>query len=311
MITARGLSKYYGTKKALDDVSFDILPGKVTGFLGPNGAGKSTSMRLMVGLDRPTSGEVTIGGMPFARHAAPLTVVGALLDAKGVHPGRTARSHLRALAATHGLGARRVDQVLEMTGLTEVAGKRVGGFSLGMGQRLGIAAALLGDPQVLILDEPVNGLDPDGVLWVRNLVRSQAAAGKTVLLSSHLMSEMAQTADHIIVLGRGRVVADAPVAELLSINSSLVRVSTPEGPRLVNALRTARLAETELAIDVDQDGMLTVRGAEAWQIGQLCAQQGIELHQLTPVTGSLEEAYLALTRNELEYQTTEPAGIAA
>ncbi|HMR48056.1 MAG TPA: ABC transporter ATP-binding protein [Arachnia sp.] len=311
MITARGLSKHYGTKKALDDVSFDIRPGKVTGFLGPNGAGKSTSMRLMVGLDRPTSGEVTIGGMSFVRQAAPLTVVGALLDAKGVHPGRTARSHLRALAATHGLGARRVEQVLEMTGLTEVAGKRVGGFSLGMGQRLGIAAALLGDPQVLILDEPVNGLDPDGVLWVRNLVRSQAAAGKTVLLSSHLMSEMAQTADHIIVLGRGRVIADAPVGELLTAGSPLVRVSTPEGSRLVHVLRSARLSDAELTIDVDQEGVLTVRGAEARQIGRLCAQHGIELHQLTPLTGSLEDAYLALTRDELEYRTAEPAGIAA
>lgn len=314
MITARGLSKRYGNKLALDDVSFDIEPGLVTGFLGPNGAGKSTSMRLMVGLDRPTSGEVTIAGKPFVQHDAPLTIAGVLLDAKGVHPGRSAHSHLRALAATHGIGAQRVDQVLEMTGLTDVASKRVGGFSLGMGQRLGIAAALLGDPQVLILDEPVNGLDPDGVMWVRNLVRSQAAAGKTVLLSSHLMSEMAQTADHIIVLGRGRVVADAPVSELLNASAPSTRVITPETPRLVHVLRSARFPEmgsTELSIDVDNDGALTIRGIDAVQVGQVCAQHGIELHQLTTVTGSLEDAYLTLTRGELEYETREPAGIPA
>lgn len=310
MITARGLSKRYGAKLALDDVSFDIEPGLVTGFLGPNGAGKSTSMRLMVGLDRPTSGTVTVAGKPFAEHDAPLTVAGVLLDAKGVHPGRSARSHLRALAATHGIGMRRVDQVLDMTGLTDVANKRVGGFSLGMGQRLGIAAALLGDPQVLILDEPVNGLDPDGVLWVRTLVRAQAAAGKTVLLSSHLMAEMAQTADHVIVLGRGRVVADAPISDLLGAGAPLVRVITPETTRLVHALRGARLGDatgSELRIDVDNDGALTVHGIEAADVGRLCAHQGIELHQLSPVTGSLEDAYLALTRGELEYETSEPS----
>ena len=305
MITARGLTKHYGDKVALDDVSFDIAPGRVTGFLGPNGAGKSTSMRLMVGLDRPTAGEVTIAGRPFAEHRSPLAVAGVLLDAKGVHPGRTARSHLRALAATHGIGPRRVDQVLELTGLTQVADRRVGGFSLGMGQRLGIAAALLGDPQVLILDEPVNGLDPDGVLWVRNLVRSQAAEGRTVLLSSHLMSEMAQTADHIIVLGRGRVIADAPVAELLGSNAPRVRVTSPEASRLVHLLRTTENAP-ELTIEVETAGTLLVRGLDARQIGRLCAQQGIELHQLTSITGSLEDAYLALTRDQLEYRTTPP-----
>jgi ABC-2 type transport system ATP-binding protein len=311
MITARGLTKRYGDKVALDDVSFDIAPGRVTGFLGPNGAGKSTSMRLMVGLDRPTAGEVTIAGRPFAEHRAPLAVAGVLLDAKGVHPGRTARSHLRALAATHGIGPRRVDQVLELTGLTQVANRRVGGFSLGMGQRLGIAAALLGDPQVLILDEPVNGLDPDGVLWVRNLVRGQAAEGRTVLLSSHLMSEMAQTADHIIVLGRGRVIADAPVADLLGTNAPRVRVISPEASRLVHLLRTTRPENApELTIEVETAGTLLVRGLDAREIGRLCAQQGIELHQLTPITGSLEDAYLALTRDELEYQT-QPTGLAA
>ena len=308
MIKARNLSKHYGATKALDDVSFDIEPGRVTGFLGPNGAGKSTSMRLMVGLDRPTVGEVTIAGRPFAEHRSPLAVAGVLLDAKGVHPGRTARSHLRGLAATHRIGSRRVDQVLELTGLTQVAHRRVGGFSLGMGQRLGIAAALLGDPQVLILDEPVNGLDPDGVLWVRNLVRSQAAEGRTVLLSSHPMSEMAQTADHIIVLGRGRVIADAPVAELLGSSAPRVRVTSPEASRLVQALRTIQPAQgAELGIEVETAGTLLVRGLDARQIGRLCAQQQIELHQLTTVTTSLEDAYLALTRDELEYRTAAPA----
>lgn len=307
MITARNLSKHYGTTKALDGVSFDIAPGRVTGFLGPNGAGKSTAMRLMMGLDHPTAGEVTIAGRPFAQHRAPLCVAGALLDAKGVHPGRTARSHLRALAATHGLGGRRVDQVLELTGLTSVASRRVGGFSLGMGQRLGIAAALLGDPQVLILDEPVNGLDPDGVLWVRHLVRSQAAEGRTVLLSSHLMSEMAQTADHVIVLGRGRVIADAPIADLLGSNAPRVRVASPEASRLVQLLRTSAPQAAELVIDVEPSGTLLVCGLPAAQIGRLCVQHGIELHQLSSIAVSLEDAYLALTRDELEYRATDLA----
>ena len=307
MITASNLTKQYGATKALDGVSFDIAPGRVTGFLGPNGAGKSTAMRLMMGLDRPTAGEVTIAGRPLAQHRAPLAVAGALLDAKGVHPGRTARSHLRALAATHRIGSRRVDQVLDLTGLTSVANRRVGGFSLGMGQRLGIAAALLGDPQVLILDEPVNGLDPDGVLWVRQLVRSQAAEGRTVLLSSHLMSEMAQTADHVIVLGRGRVIADAPIADLLGSSAPRVRVASPDASRLISLLRGTKSAD-DLTIDVENAGTLLVRGLDARQVGRLCAQHGIELHQLSPVAVSLEDAYLALTRDELEYRAT---GIAA
>ncbi|MDN5559921.1 MAG: ATP-binding cassette domain-containing protein [Ruaniaceae bacterium] len=306
MINARGLTKQYGSKVALVDATFDIQPGRVTGFLGPNGAGKSTSMRLMVGLDRPTAGVVTIGGKRYADHAAPLTVVGALLDAKGVHPGRSARSHLLGLAATHRIGARRVEQVLAMTGLTDVAHKRVGGFSLGMGQRLGIAAALLGDPQVLILDEPVNGLDPDGVLWVRNLVRAQAAEGKTVLLSSHLMSEMAQTADHVIVLGRGHVIADAPIAQLLAGGAPRVRVTSPEATRLVTAIRDAQLGGPELTIDVEAEGTLVVTGASAREVGYLASISGIELHELTPVNGNLEEAYMALTRDEIEYQTLAP-----
>jgi ABC-2 type transport system ATP-binding protein len=292
---------------ALADATFDIQPGKVTGFLGPNGAGKSTSMRLMMGLDKPTAGEVTIGGMRYTQHAAPLTLVGALLDAKGVHPGRSARSHLRALAATHRLGNARVEHVLGMTGLTDVAHKRVGGFSLGMGQRLGIAAALLGDPQVLILDEPVNGLDPDGVLWVRNLVRAQAAEGKTVLLSSHLMSEMAQTADHVIVLGRGRVIADTPIADLLGGDTPRVRVTTPDASRLIQEVRTSGLGTTtELTIDVESEHTVVIHGLRSPEVGRLCSARGIELHELTPVGGNLEDAYMALTRDDVEYQTLEP-----
>ena len=299
MIKAQGLSKNYGGKVALDNVSFDIEPGVVTGFLGPNGAGKSTSMRLMVGLDKPTSGTVTIGGKPYVEQAAPMAEVGALLDAKGVHPGRTARSHLRALGATHGIGATRVDEVLEMTGLTEVANKRVGGFSLGMGQRLGIATALLGDPQVLILDEPVNGLDPDGVIWVRNLVRAQAAEGKTVLLSSHLMSEMAQTADHVNLLAGG-----AP----------RVRVVSPDAARLIRELRSRAVLNgsgDDLVIDAESNTSFVVRGLESPAIGELCSSNGIALHELTPITESLEEAYMALTRGQVEYHTASPVGAGA
>ena len=312
MIKARGLTKHYGDKVALDGVSFSIQPGLVTGFLGPNGAGKSTSMRLMVGLDKPTSGTVTIGGKKLAEHAAPMQVVGALLDAKGVHPGRSARSHLRGLAATHGLGNKRVDEVLEMTGLADVANKRVGGFSLGMGQRLGIAAALLADPQVLILDEPVNGLDPDGVIWVRNLVRAQAAEGKTVLLSSHLMSEMAQTADHVIVLGRGRVVANAPIGDLLAGGAPRVRVGSPDAARLIRELRSASVLgmlknvnPDDVMIDIQSDQSFVIRGVEAASIGSLCARDGITLHELTPIKDSLEEAYMHLTRDEVEYETSD------
>ncbi len=312
MIKARGLSKHYDDKVALDNVSFDIEPGLVTGFLGPNGAGKSTSMRLMVGLDKPTSGTVTIGGKRYIDQPAPMAEVGALLDAKGVHPGRSARSHLRALGATHGIGAKRIDEVLEMTGLTEVANKRVGGFSLGMGQRLGIAAAMLGDPQVLILDEPVNGLDPDGVIWVRNLVRAQASEGKTVLLSSHLMSEMAQTADHVIVLGRGQVVANAPIADLLAGGAPRVRVVSPDAAQLIRELRSRAVLNgigDDLVIDAESDASFMVRGIESSEIGQLCARNGIALHELTPITDSLEEAYMALTRDQIEYRTS--AAVAA
>ena len=299
MIEATNLTKRYGSKLAVADVGFSLRPGQVTGFLGPNGAGKSTTMRMLMGLDRPTSGSITVMGKPYAEHRNPLHVVGALLDAKGVHPGRSARSHLRALAATHGIGDRRVHEVLALTGLESVAHKRVGGFSLGMGQRLGIAAALLGDPRVLVLDEPVNGLDPDGVLWVRNFVRSFAADGRTVLLSSHLMSEMAQTADHVIVLGRGSVIADAPIAELISggAGQRTVRVSSPDSLRLGELLRAQGARSTQLA-DGDE---LVLQGMAAERVGEIAAANGIVLHALSTDSASLEEAYLELTRGELEY----------
>ena len=297
MIEATRLTKRYGAKTAVDDATFTVRPGIVTGFLGPNGAGKSTTMRMIVGLDNPTSGAVTINGAPYAALRAPLREVGILLDAKAVHPGRSARGHLRALAATHGISERRVDEVIGLTGLDSVAGKRVKGFSLGMGQRLGIAAALLGDPATLILDEPVNGLDPEGVIWVRQLARFLASEGRTVFLSSHLMSEMAQTADHIIVLGRGRVIADAPVAEIVAsaAGTGAVRVRSPHADRLVAAIAAENGTAT-----TDASG-LVVSGVTSERIGELAARDGIVLHELTPVAGSLEDAYLALTQDEVEY----------
>ncbi|MGX5694702.1 ABC transporter ATP-binding protein [Agromyces soli] len=299
MITATALTKRYGAKTAVDDVTFTVHPGRVTGFLGPNGAGKSTTMRMIVGLDRPSAGTVTVGGHPYAEHRAPLRAVGALLDAKAVHTGRTAENHLLAMAATHGIGRRRVHEVIELTGLESVARKRVGGFSLGMGQRLGIAAAMLGDPETLILDEPVNGLDPEGVLWVRRLVRHLAAEGRTVFLSSHLMSEMAQTADHLIVLGRGRVIADAPVDEIVAAGTATrVCVRSPHASRLAELL-----AAPDIAIIRSEAGLLEVRGVEASAIGDLAAANGLAIHELTPLSASLEEAYLALTDGAVEYRT--------
>jgi len=305
MIEARELSKHYGSKKAVDGVSFTVRPGKVTGFLGPNGAGKSTTMRLIVGLDRATSGSVTVNGKPYAAHRAPLREVGVLLDAKAIHTGRSAVNHLLAVGATHGIGRTRVDEVIGLTGLDSVARKRVGGFSLGMGQRLGIAAALLGDPATLVLDEPVNGLDPEGVMWVRSLARQLASEGRTIFLSSHLMSEMALTADHIIVLGRGRVIADAPVADIVALSGgTLVRVRTPHAARLGELL-----ARTELGTQVqvhpgsstNEPDVFQVSGLDAARIGELAASAGLALHELTPVAGSLEEAYMSLTQNEVEY----------
>ncbi|MET4781473.1 ABC-2 type transport system ATP-binding protein [Glaciihabitans sp. UYNi722] len=297
VIEAHELRKRYGAKNAVDGVSFTVRPGLVTGFLGPNGAGKSTTMRLIVGLDRPSSGSVTVNGKRYADHRAPLHEVGVLLDAKAVHTGRSAFNHLLAVGATHGIGRKRVNEVIALTGLEPVARKRVGGFSLGMGQRLGIAAALLGDPATLILDEPVNGLDPEGVVWVRNLVKHLAAEGRTVFLSSHLMSEMAQTADQIIVLGRGRVIADAPVGDIVAMSTgTAVRVRTPDAVRFTELLSTP-----EVTVTSSEHDLLEVNGLPAPRIGELAASNGIVLHELTPAVGSLEEAYMALTQDEVEY----------
>ncbi|GAB3143438.1 ABC transporter ATP-binding protein [Marisediminicola antarctica] len=305
MIEARELSKHYGSKKAVDGISFTVRPGMVTGFLGPNGAGKSTTMRLIVGLDRATSGSVTVNGKPYAAHRAPLREVGMLLDAKAIHTGRSAVNHLLAVGATHGIGRTRVDEVIGLTGLDSVARKRVGGFSLGMGQRLGIAAALLGDPATLVLDEPVNGLDPEGVMWVRSLARQLASEGRTIFLSSHLMSEMALTADHIIVLGRGRVIADAPVADIVALSGgTLVRVRTPHAARLRELLASTELG-TQVQVhpgsSTNEPDVFQVSGLDAARIGELAASAGLALHELTPVAGSLEEAYMSLTQNEVEY----------
>jgi ABC-2 type transport system ATP-binding protein len=297
VIEATGLTKRYGAKTAVDGVSFTVRPGIVTGFLGPNGAGKSTTMRLIVGLDRPSAGTVTVNGRSYSSLSAPLHEVGVLLDAKAVHTGRSALNHLLALAATHGIPRRRVDEVIGLTGLESVAGKRVGGFSLGMGQRLGIAAALLGDPATLILDEPVNGLDPEGVIWVRNLAKFLAGEGRTVFLSSHLMSEMAQTADHIIVLGRGRVIADSPVADIIAMaKGNSVTVRTPDAARFATLLGARQATVTRSESD-----KLSVVGLTAPEIGDLAAGAGVVLHELSPIAASLEDAYLALTQDEVEY----------
>jgi ABC-2 type transport system ATP-binding protein len=307
MIEARDLSKRYGDKLAVDDVTFTVRPGVVTGFLGPNGAGKSTTMRMIVGLDRPTAGTVAVNGRAYAQHRAPLAEVGALLEAKAVHPGRTARQHLQALAATHGIPDTRVDEVIDLTGLTAVARKRVGGFSLGMGQRLGIAVALLGDPRTLILDEPVNGLDPEGVLWVRNLARYLAEQGRTVFLSSHLMSEVALTADHVIVIGKGRILADTPVRELLDgASRRRVRVRTPQGTDLTEALR-----REGAEVQVSDDGTLDVAGLDAPRVGELAARAAVVLHELTPVSSTLEDAYMALTAESVEYHAEDIPAVPA
>ena len=299
MIEAYELTKRYGDKTAVDTVSFTIAPGTVTGFLGPNGAGKSTTMRMIMGLDRPTSGSVTVNGKPYGAHRSPLREVGALLDAKAVHPGRSARSHLRTMAATHHIPTSRVDEVIEMTGLAGVAGKRVGGFSLGMGQRLGIAAALLADPRTLILDEPVNGLDPEGVQWVRQLVRGLAAEGRTVFLSSHLMSEMAQTADQLLVIGRGRIITAGPVQKVIdSVSGGGVRVRSPQAAELAAALSGAGVTVTS-----PQAGTLEVSGTTAEHIGEVAFTHGLLLHELSPRSASLEEAYMSLTQDAVEYRS--------
>ncbi len=299
MIEAQGLTKKYGAKTAVDGISFTVQPGKVTGFLGPNGAGKSTTMRMIVGLDRPTAGTVTVNGRPYAQHRSPLTEVGALLEAKAVHTGRSAKNHLRALAATHGIGDKRVNEVIDMTGLHDVAKRRVGGFSLGMGQRLGIAVALLGDPRTLILDEPVNGLDPEGVLWVRNLVKYLASEGRTVFLSSHLMSEMALTADHLVVIGRGKIITNGPVDQVVAqATRSTVRVRSPQATQLAELL-----TGPDVTITSSEPGLLEVHGATAEAVGEVAAAGRVVLHELTPVTGSLEEAYMSLTQDAVEYHS--------
>ena len=299
MIEARDLAKVYGGKTAVAGVSFTVRAGQVTGFLGPNGAGKSTTMRMIMGLDRPTSGSVTVNGRPYADHKAPLHQVGALLDAKAVHTSRSAYNHLLAMAATHSIPKARVHEVIEMTGLEAVARKKAGGFSLGMGQRLGIAAALLGDPQTLILDEPVNGLDPEGVLWVRNLVRYLANQGKTVFLSSHLMSEMAQTADHLIVIGRGRIIADAPVKEIIAgTRQARTLVRTDDSPFLQSLL-----AGNGVTVDQSEPETLTVTGLDPRQIAQIALDNGVLVYELTPQVSSLEDAYFDLTKDEVEYHS--------
>ncbi|MCU1399465.1 MAG: transporter related [Acidimicrobiales bacterium] len=301
MIEATGLIKRYGEKVAVDDLSFSVRPGIVTGFLGPNGAGKSTTMRMIIGLDSPSAGKVTVNGRLYAQHRAPLHEVGALLEAKAVHNGRSARNHLLVLAATCGISARRVDELLDLVGLSAVGSKRIGGFSLGMGQRLGIAAALLGDPATLILDEPVNGLDPDGILWIRNLLRTLANEGRTVLVSSHLMAEMALTADHLLVIGRGRLIADVSVADFIrEASSGLVDVRTPDGDRLREVLVGPTVHVTSTA-----PGRLQVSGLTSDQIGDLAAAEGIRLHELIPQQASLEEAFMDLTHDSLEYQRSD------
>lgn len=301
MITAEGLTKRFGDKTAVDDVSFTVEPGTVTGFLGPNGAGKSTTMRMIVGLDRPSSGRATVAGREYKKLRAPLTEVGVLLEAKAVHTGRTARNHLRAMAATHGIPNSRVDEVIDLAGITSVARKRAGKFSLGMGQRLGIASALLGNPHTLILDEPVNGLDPEGVRWVREFVRYAASEGRTVLLSSHLMSEMSQTADHVIVMGRGKVLADAALPDLVRAwTRNTVRVRTPRAADLV-----AAVAGPGVEVESSAPELLDIAGMSADRISDLAAERGIPLRELTPTTGSLEDAYLALTGDSVEYRSTK------
>ncbi|WP_329122895.1 ABC transporter ATP-binding protein [Streptomyces sp. NBC_01465] len=305
MIEAVGLTKRYGAKTAVYNLSFQVRPGTVTGFLGPNGSGKSTTMRMILGLDEPTSGHVTIGGHPFRKLPNAPRQVGALLDAKAVHGGRSARSHLLCLAQLSGIPARRVDEVLGVVGLQEVARKRSKGFSLGMGQRLGIAAALLGDPQVLLFDEPVNGLDPEGILWVRNLMKSLAAEGRTVFVSSHLMSEMALTAEHLIVIGRGQMLADMSVGAFISANSAdFARVRTPQTEPEQREKLTAALTEAGGHVMPEQDGGLRVTGLPLPQISDLAHEADVRLWELSPHQASLEEAYMRMTQGAVDYRST-------
>ena len=304
MIEAQALTKDYGDKRAVDGLSFSVRPGIVTGFLGPNGSGKPTTMRLILGLDAPTRGDVTVNGKHYREHAAPLHEVGALLEARSVHTGRSAYNHLLALAQTHGIARRRVDELIDLVGLHDVARKRAGQFSLGMGQRLGIASALLGDPSTVILDEPVNGLDPEGIRWMRNLLKGLAAEGRTVFVSSHLMSEMALTADHLIVIGRGKLIADTSVDDFVArASQKVVLVRSPELERL----RTALVGPGVSFADAER-GALEVHGLTTAQVGDAAAEARIALHELTPHQASLEEAFMNLTRDELEFaRETEEA----
>ncbi|UOZ10227.1 ATP-binding cassette domain-containing protein [Amycolatopsis sp. WQ 127309] len=300
MITLRGLTKRYGEKTVVDALTCDVGAGQVTGFLGPNGAGKSTTMRMTVGLDHPQAGEVRVGGRRYAELRHPLREVGALLDAKALHPGRSAGKHLLAMARSNGIAASRVEEVLATVGLSDVAGKRAGQFSLGMGQRLGIAGALLGDPGVLLFDEPVNGLDPDGVRWVRQLMRSLAGEGRTVFVSSHLMSEMQLTADHLVVIGKGKLLADAPVAEFIAGNSrTTVSVRVPD-PTERDAL-SRRLRAEGAHTDLDAPAELVVDGLDVTRVGDLVHELGIRVHGLAERTASLEQAYMELTASSVEY----------
>ena len=315
MIEARDLTKKFGATLAVDHLSFTVQPGRVTGFLGPNGAGKSTTMRIILGLDHPTSGSATINGKPYAELTTPLRTVGALLEAKSVHSGRSARNHLLFLAQTQGLPSSRVDEMLDLVGLRPVANKRAGGFSLGRSQRLGVAAAMLGDPQILLLDEPVNGLDPEGVLWIRNLMKHLASEGRTVLVSSHLMNEMAVTADHLIVIGRGRLLANAATDEVIARGSGQsVRVRTPDPDRLTELITAeggdaVRAATTANGDGAEQAPLLTVTGIPAARVGELAASASVVLHELTPQLASLEDAFLELTSDSLEFghHESEPA----
>ncbi|MEV7193270.1 ABC transporter ATP-binding protein [Streptomyces sp. NPDC093510] len=305
MIEAVGLTKRYGAKTAVYNLSFQVRPGTVTGFLGPNGSGKSTTMRMILGLDAPTTGQVTIGGYPYRKLPNAPRQVGALLDAKAVHGGRHARNHLLCLAQLSGIPARRVDEVLGVVGLQDVARKRSKGFSLGMGQRLGIAAALLGDPQVLLFDEPVNGLDPEGILWVRNLMKSLAAEGRTVFVSSHLMSEMALTAEHLIVIGRGQLLADMSVKDFISHNSAdFARVRTPDSEPQHREKLTSLLTEAGGQVLPEQDGALRVTGLPLPRISDLAHGADVRLWELSPHQASLEEAYMRMTQGAVDYRST-------
>jgi ABC-2 type transport system ATP-binding protein len=303
MIEVENLSKRYGEKLAVDGLDFVVQPGTVTGFLGPNGAGKSTTMRMIAGLDEPTAGRVRVSGQNYRTVSAPMAELGILLEAKAIHTGRSARNHLLALAATNGVSRRRVDELIDMVGLREVAGKRVGGFSLGMGQRLGIASALLGDPRVVVLDEPVNGLDPEGVLWIRNLLKGLAAEGRTVFVSSHLMSEMALTATRLVVVGRGRLIADTTVEEFVArAGGNAVTVRTPEAAQLRDLL-----LGPDVSVTSDQSGVLQVQGLTAEQIGTTAWQARLPVFELTTQHASLEEAFMKLTDDSVDFRSYEAA----